>query len=509
MNRKARACTSTTRAARRHWCRARARRRGASCAATAGIAAAARHRGGRHAGGGPSQRPARHRPVPAAHRQRAPRRRSPTRAACAPTACRTSPTPTAADRLPKAERAATRGQQLPVPGGPASLPAPAPEHGGRSSRLDPQCMMAGDCSGPGAAGADEERTSPGACAPTGCRTGPTPPSIPRGALFSTCIAGRLRSVFAAGLGQGQRMLAAACQAAYRAAAAVRRTCPGMRWLVPAVRHRQHGWRPRLMPEPESDTEREGDRDGGATASSRRPAGLRVRVSPESRAVGGAVAAGWPLGIVVVVAAVAVSAWRAGVCSRPPRRVRQQEGAPRRRRLAVTRQDLVGSQTQFNGTLGYAGSYTVLGRARHGDLAAAAGQVIRQGQVLYRVGQGAGGAAVRQRPGLPRPWPRGSTGADVAQLNHDLVALGYVDTCGIVALGWDEFTGPPAGVEKLQEHLGVDQTGELSLGDVVFLPSARGSPACRRASAPRRRAGAARELDGATVTSRWSRPCSPR
>jgi Putative peptidoglycan binding domain len=64
-----------------------------------------------------------------------------------------------------------------------------------------------------------------------------------------------------------------------------------------------------------------------------------------------------------------------------------------------------------------------------------------------------------------------SGADVAQLNHDLVALGYVGRSDAEA-AWGEFTGATkAGVEKLQKHLGVDQTGELSLGDVVFLPTA--------------------------------------
>jgi multidrug efflux pump subunit AcrA (membrane-fusion protein) len=64
-----------------------------------------------------------------------------------------------------------------------------------------------------------------------------------------------------------------------------------------------------------------------------------------------------------------------------------------------------------------------------------------------------------------------TGADVAQLNHDLVALGCVDRADVDS-AWDEFSwATKAGVEKLQDHLGVDQTGELLLGDVVFLPTA--------------------------------------
>jgi multidrug efflux pump subunit AcrA (membrane-fusion protein) len=40
------------------------------------------------------------------------------------------------------------------------------------------------------------------------------------------------------------------------------------------------------------------------------------------------------------------------------------------------------------------------------------------------------------------------------------------------LTWDEFNwATRVGVKKLQEQLGVDQTGELDLGDVVFLPTA--------------------------------------
>ncbi len=51
---------------------------------------------------------------------------------------------------------------------------------------------------------------------------------------------------------------------------------------------------------------------------------------------------------------------------------------------------------------------------------------------------------------------------MAQLNHDLVALGYVDQADVDS-AWDEFNwATKAGVEKLQNHLGVDQTGELSL-----------------------------------------------
>jgi hypothetical protein len=142
---------------------------------------------------------------------------------------------------------------------------------------------------------------------------------------------------------------------------------------------------------------------------------------------------------------------------------------------VTRRSL-SQTTQFNGTLGYAGSYTVLGQAP-GTVTwlPDVGRVVRQGQVLFRVD----GAPVVLLYGSTPAWralAEGAlasdlTGTDVAQLNHGLVALGYVNKADVDS-AWGEFSwATKAGVEKLQDHLGVDQTGRLDLGDVVFLPTA--------------------------------------
>jgi hypothetical protein len=63
------------------------------------------------------------------------------------------------------------------------------------------------------------------------------------------------------------------------------------------------------------------------------------------------------------------------------------------------------------------------------------------------------------------------GADVAELNQALVALGYASRANLDPSS-DEFSwATKAGVEKLQAHLGVDQSGVLDLGQVVFLPTA--------------------------------------
>ena len=101
--------------------------------------------------------------------------------------------------------------------------------------------------------------------------------------------------------------------------------------------------------------------------------------------------------------------------------------------AVTRQNL-SAQTNVNATLGYAGSYNVINQAQGTYTALpSAGQVITQGQVLYQVN---GSPVVLLRGSTPayRTLSEGTyasdvTGADVAELNADLVALGYADGRG--------------------------------------------------------------------------------
>jgi Putative peptidoglycan binding domain len=140
-------------------------------------------------------------------------------------------------------------------------------------------------------------------------------------------------------------------------------------------------------------------------------------------------------------------------------------------LATVERGSLSRRTQFNGTLGYADSYAVLGQAQ-GSVTwlPKVGQVIRDGQVLYRVDQAPVALLYGSTPAY-RALAEGATGADVAQLNCDLVALGYVDEAD-VDLAWDHFnSATKAGVEELQKHLGVEQTGALDPGHTVFLPTA--------------------------------------
>lgn len=129
-----------------------------------------------------------------------------------------------------------------------------------------------------------------------------------------------------------------------------------------------------------------------------------------------------------------------------------------------------SQSQVDGTLGFSGGYSVVNQAT-GTFTSlpSAGQVIRQGQVLYRV-NGNPVILLYGRTPMYRNLAASASGADVRQLNRDLVALGYADAADIAGLGWDYFSWETTdALEQLQAHLGVAQTGTLALGAAVFLP----------------------------------------
>jgi len=135
---------------------------------------------------------------------------------------------------------------------------------------------------------------------------------------------------------------------------------------------------------------------------------------------------------------------------------------------------ISARTAENATLGYAASYTVTGQGG-GTLTwlPSAGQLIRQGQVLYRTGNGT--PVVLLYGSVPdwRTMSEGTTGQDVTQLNHDLVHLGYASSGDISALGWDYYSWETQyAVENMEEGLGVSSPpGSLTLGSVVFKPEA--------------------------------------
>ncbi len=175
-------------------------------------------------------------------------------------------------------------------------------------------------------------------------------------------------------------------------------------------------------------------------------------------------------VVVVVAAGVVAAGVTGAFGGSGHPVTGVAGNSYRTSTAmVTRRSLV-SQTQVAATLGDAGAYTVVNQAQ-GTITAlpAVGQVVRQGHVLYRV---SGSPVVLLFGKVPayRSLSEGLTGPDVAELNTDLVALGYATRAQLGPK--DYFSSETAyALERLQARLGVPQAGVLALGQAVFLPAA--------------------------------------
>jgi hypothetical protein len=215
-------------------------------------------------------------------------------------------------------------------------------------------------------------------------------------------------------------------------------------------------------------DRAADRDQAAG-----PRAADAGVARPRRGGGRPVAAGLAV-VVVLGAGAAAGAWRVGVFSSG------NSGSSANSRsqhppatAAVTRQDLV-SQTPVDGTLGYADSWTVTGKGG-GTLTwlPSPGQVISQGQVLYKTDNGAPVVLLYGTVPAWRTLAEGVSGQDVSQLNHDLVRLGHADSADISALGWDYFSWETSyGVQQLQAALGITSpSGSLTLGSAMFEPAA--------------------------------------
>jgi hypothetical protein len=193
------------------------------------------------------------------------------------------------------------------------------------------------------------------------------------------------------------------------------------------------------------------------------------------------------GVVVVVAAAAIGAALASGAFRGSSHATAGTSSGYRTGTAtVTRQSLT-SQTQENATLGNAGTWSVAvpsssSSSSSSSSAARAsgsgtftwlpqiGQVIHQGQQIYGV---SGGPVVLLYGPVPayRDLSEGMTGADVTELNRDLVKLGYATRAALgPRSGWDYYSAETAyAVGLLQTKLGLTVTGTLPLGQAAVLP----------------------------------------
>jgi hypothetical protein len=101
---------------------------------------------------------------------------------------------------------------------------------------------------------------------------------------------------------------------------------------------------------------------------------------------------------------------------------------------------------------------------------AAGQVIAQGQALYRVDDRPVVLLYGSTPAY-RTLSAGATGADVAELNADLVALGYATSAQLSPTSSSFGAATAAALERLEAALGEVQNGTLALGQAVYEPTA--------------------------------------
>ena len=115
-------------------------------------------------------------------------------------------------------------------------------------------------------------------------------------------------------------------------------------------------------------------------------------------------------------------------------------------------------------------YTVINQA-HGIYTKlpAVGEVISPGHVLYRVDAQPVVLLHGSTPAY-RTLAVGARGPDVAELNADLVALGYATSSSLRPSSSLFGSATAAALERLQAALGVAPTGTLTLGQAVFEPT---------------------------------------
>lgn len=188
---------------------------------------------------------------------------------------------------------------------------------------------------------------------------------------------------------------------------------------------------------------------------------RLRLPRGRWLAGGALA----IAVAVVVAIVLSSAGS-------PRRAGADTGVPPGdTTTTVTRRTLSESST-VDGTLGYGSKVEIYDRlAGTFTWLPAVGSVIGRGATLFRVNDE---PVVLMYGSLPayRVLKQGiSDGPDVAQLNTNLIELGF-DPYGAIADDESFGDATATAVRRWQKAEGLRQTGEVELGRVVFAPSAR-------------------------------------
>ena len=182
---------------------------------------------------------------------------------------------------------------------------------------------------------------------------------------------------------------------------------------------------------------------------------------------------WVLAAAAVLAAIAAIGGVAATSGAKPANAAAQ---PMPATTARVEKRTLSATVPQEGTLTYrarsdGSPYLVINQARgtYTNLPAV-GQVISQGHVLYRVNDRPVVLLYGSTPAY-RSLSAGATGPDVAELNADLVALGYAAAAQLSRTSASFGSTTITAVKKLQAAMGVAENGTLALGQAAFEPTA--------------------------------------
>ncbi len=166
----------------------------------------------------------------------------------------------------------------------------------------------------------------------------------------------------------------------------------------------------------------------------------------------------------VVAVISGTKQQAPAAQQPPANTAQVE--KRRLSAMVSQAGTLTYRARSDGS-----PYSVINRARGTyTKLPTIGRVISRGRVLYRVNDKPVVLLYGLIPAY-RTLSAGATGPDVAELNADLVVLGYASASQLSRTSASFGSATTMALKKLQAALGVARSGTLALGQAAFEPSA--------------------------------------
>jgi peptidoglycan hydrolase-like protein with peptidoglycan-binding domain len=181
-----------------------------------------------------------------------------------------------------------------------------------------------------------------------------------------------------------------------------------------------------------------------------------------------------IGVLAAVAVLGGSGWwltsRGAAASPPTGAASEADTSSATTTAAVERKTLTVTD-DFNGTLGFAGDYHVIG-GLSGILTwtVPTGTVVTAGKRLYEtIGHDRTSLMYGSRPAWRTMESGVTNGPDILQLETNLKKLGFTRKGDKIDSHWDART--TAAVKRWQRKAGLPVDGRVDLGEVVFLPEA--------------------------------------